>query len=262
MRRTIALFTVSVLILASAAIAIPLGGPGSRTHEMVKGTYTIEGTLEVIGNTLFSGQKYIWPKKSAEAGMILRNTGKGILAWDSELAPEGPAGAVQINKGGIFSGDDSLVYDAAAKTLNVAKTPVSLSGHKHAAADVNTGILSQANGGTGSIDGSIIGLGELKLAAGGINQNVTIAPSGTGMTMIGSAVVAVGPVRTEAGLNVKGTDGLTGTYDVVCDVRFNGAALQKKVKTVTVTGGIITAISAESDWTDAGSVAAAPATPR
>ena len=264
MRRTIVFSAIAAMILVQAALAIPMGGPGSRTHEMVKGTYTIEGTLEVNGNTLLSGQKYIWPKQAAEAGMILRNTGKGILAWDSEVAPAGPLGAVQINKDGVFYGDETLVYDPMTKALSVAKVPVSLTGHKHAAADINTGILGQANGGTGSNDGSIVGLGEVKVMAGGTNQNVTLSPSGTGSVTVSSPVVAAGPVRTETGFNVKGTDGMTGTYDIVSDVRFNGSTLQKKIKTVTVIGGLITSIGIESDWLDAGSIPApvAPAAPK
>ena len=43
------------------------------------------------------------------------------------------------------------------------------------------GTLGLANGGTGTQTGSITGIGTLTLAAGGINQNVAINPSGLGL---------------------------------------------------------------------------------
>jgi hypothetical protein len=97
------------------------------------------------------------------------------------------------------------------------------------------GILPVTSGGTGTDDGSIN------------------APT----------VVSAGPVRSETGFNIKGIDGTSGTYTVVSDMKLENNSLKKKTRQLTVSGGIITAIGAESDWMDAGSIMlpAVPAQP-
>jgi hypothetical protein len=50
------------------------------------------------------------------------------------------------------------------------------------------GTVAIANGGTGTTTGSITGSGALTLAAGGTNQSVTLAPSGTGNTILNNNV--------------------------------------------------------------------------
>jgi hypothetical protein len=52
----------------------------------------------------------------------------------------------------------------------------------------NSNVLSIANGGTGSNSGSITGSGALTFTAGGTNQNITLAPSGTGYTIVNNNV--------------------------------------------------------------------------
>lgn len=51
-----------------------------------------------------------------------------------------------------------------------------------------TGIVTIANGGTGTNSGSITGSGSLTFAAGGSNQSITLTPSGTGNTIINNNV--------------------------------------------------------------------------
>lgn len=51
-----------------------------------------------------------------------------------------------------------------------------------------TGIVTIANGGTGSNSGSIAGSGALTFAAGGSNQNITLSPSGAGYTILNNNV--------------------------------------------------------------------------
>jgi len=50
-----------------------------------------------------------------------------------------------------------------------------------------TGIVSVANGGTGTTTGSITGTTALFFTAGGSNQNISILPSGTGSVGIGTS---------------------------------------------------------------------------
>ncbi len=52
----------------------------------------------------------------------------------------------------------------------------------------SSNVLSIANGGTGSNSGSITGTGALTFTAGGTNQNITLAPSGTGYTIMNNNV--------------------------------------------------------------------------
>lgn len=69
-----------------------------------------------------------------------------------------------------------------------------------------SGTLPLANGGTGSANGSITGTSALNFTAGGTNQNVTLAPSGTGSTILGGSV-AIGSASavTHTKLSVTGT---------------------------------------------------------
>ena len=102
-------------------------------------------------------------------------------------------------------------------------------------------------------------LGEIKITAGGANSNVTITPSGTGLVVVqGAGLNSVGAVNSDLGYSLKGAKGAAAVFNVVTETRLNGAVLQKKFVTVTVTGGIITSVSTESDWVDAISVAPKP----
>lgn len=61
-------------------------------------------------------------------------------------------------------------------------------------------------------------------------------------------LVAGGTIRANTGFNLNGTNGHSGTYAVVTDVQMAGLSVQKKTRTVTIAGGIITSVSAESAW--------------
>ena len=149
-----------------------------------------------------------------------------------------------------------MAGSVSSQSLLQNGVPVSLDGHKHAVSDLTSGLLGVEMGGTGSNNGSIAGSGELKLSAGGTNRNVVIAPSGSGSVVSNSNIVsngsiaAKGKILSEAGLNIKGLDGYSGTITQISSLRFAGALLQKKEKTLTITGGIITAVGPESDWID------------
>ena len=254
------LFLVLVLLLiCSPSFAIPLGGQGSNRYNRETGIFEVVGTLSVEGITRFGRQNYVWPITPEAGTTILSNTivgNKGMIKWIPQVMPSGTNGSLQFNNAGTFQGDAALAWDATSKNLMINGAAASVNGHTHSAADIKAGILSPANGGTGSNNGSINALGELKLAAGGVNQNVTISPSGTGYAAIGgSGLISSGIVRSETGYNVKGTDGTSGILTEVTDIRLNGSVLQKKIRQITVTGGIITSLSAESDWMDAGGLA-------
>jgi hypothetical protein len=86
-------------------------------------------------------------------------------------------------------------------------------------------------------------------------QATTLAVgSGTTMPATDGDIEAAGTIRANTAFNLNGTDGDTGTYTVVTDVRILGINLQIKSRTITVTGGIITDIGAETAWTNVGTV--------
>ena len=61
-----------------------------------------------------------------------------------------------------------------------------------------------------------------------------------------------GDLAVETSIWVNGTQGDTGAYVVVSSVRLlAGPILQKRTRTVTVEGGVITSVSAESAWSAA-----------
>lgn len=66
-----------------------------------------------------------------------------------------------------------------------------------------SGILPLDRGGTGSSTGSISGTGPLVFAAGGVNQNVTLTPSGTGYVILNNNV-GIGVSTPVAKLEVSG----------------------------------------------------------
>jgi len=230
MDKKILLSTIAIVLISSVCYAVPLGGKGSDRKESIKGTFEINGTLSVNGKAVLNGQNYVWPKVSPEsAGItILKNDGTGNLSWKKEQLPGGLQGSLQYNDAGAFSGSKDLIWDGTNKALYIGNIPVSLTGHTHNASDITQGVLSPALGGTGTNDGSINA----------------------------SQVLSAGTVRTETGFNIKGANGISAVYDAVSDIRLNGTTVQKKIKRITVTGGIITDISADSDWMDAGTLSA------
>jgi len=228
--KKILLPAIIAISVVSACYAVPLGGRGSDRKESIKGTFEINGTLSVNGKAVLNGQNYVWPKASPEAAGIttLKNDGAGNLSWEKEQSPGGLQGSLQYKDAGTFSGSKDLIWDGANKALYIGSTPVSLAGHTHNASDIIQGVLPPALGGTGTADGSINA----------------------------SQVTSAGTIRTETGFNIKGSNGLSAVYDTVSDIRINGATVQKKIKRITVTGGIITDISADSEWMDAGTFSA------
>lgn len=231
-----ALLALCVILAApSLVFAVPLGGKGSDRKESIKGSIEVTGTLSVIGKTVFNGKDYSWPKTKdiVAEGSVLKNDGKGNLIWDKEISPSGDDGAVQINEKGVFSSDKDLLWNKKEKNIFVGGTPVSLSGHTHNMADLK-GILPVTSGGTGTDDGSIKA----------------------------TQVLSQGPVRSETGFNSKGSQGTDGIYTVISDMKIENNSLKKKIRQITVSGGIVTSISAESDWMDAGSIVLQPSAPQ
>jgi len=76
--------------------------------------------------------------------------------------------------------------------------------------------------------------------------------SATTMPSTDGDLEASGTIQANTGFNFNGTDGDTSTYTVVTDLQASGVflfqVLQIKKRTITVNGGIITDVGAETDW--------------
>lgn len=80
---------------------------------------------------------------------------------------------------------DTYSNDAANAIYHVYEVAISTSPNRPTP---TVGLIPVTGGGTGSTTGSITGSTALVLAAGGTNQNVTLTPSGTGITVLNGNV--------------------------------------------------------------------------
>ncbi len=96
----------------------------------------------------------------ATSGQILRYNGS---AWAPTTLNSGTVTSVSVGSG------LSVTNATTTPSISITTVPV-------------------ANGGTGSVNGSIAGTGALTFAAGGTNQNVTLSPSGSGYTLLNGKV--------------------------------------------------------------------------
>jgi hypothetical protein len=103
----------------------------------------------------------------------------------------------------VFAGPAS--GSAAAPTFRslVASDIPTLNQNTTGTASNVTGTVAVANGGTGTTTGSITGSGSLTFTAGGTNQDITLAPSGTGKIVLNNNV-GIGTATPTSRLNLVG----------------------------------------------------------
>jgi hypothetical protein len=143
-----------------------------------------------------------------------------------------------------FDGSAAITVTAAAgtltgTTLNSTVVTSSLTSVGTIATGVWQGTdVGVAYGGTGTSDGSITGTGALTFTAGGVNNNVNLAPTGTGIVDVGGKRVGNAATPTQASdLTTKAyVDSLSNGLDVKQSVRAATTANITLSNTQTIDG--------------------------
>ena len=78
--------------------------------------------------------------------------------------------------------------------------------------------------------------------------------SSTTMPATDGDLEAAGTIQANTAFNINGEVGVSGVYTGVSDIRIVGIDLQKRTRSVTVKGGIITEIDNQTDWVTVGQV--------
>jgi hypothetical protein len=155
---------------------------------------TAAGAKDIV-NFYYDGTNYFWNVGqgygTASSSSSTANLATGVTG--TLAVANGGTGATTLT--GLVKGSGTGALTAAVagtdylapngNAANLSNFPTLNQNTTGNAANV-TGIVSVANGGTGTTNGSITGTTALSFAAGGSNQNVSILPSGTGSVGIGT----------------------------------------------------------------------------
>ena len=141
------------------------------------GATTLTGYVKGAGTATMTASATI-PVADITGTLPVANGGTGATTLTGIIKGTGTSSLTAA-----VAGTDYLAPNGSAASLtNFPTLNQNTTGN---AANV-TGIVSVANGGTGTTTGSITGTTALSFVAGGSNQNVSILPSGTGSVGIGT----------------------------------------------------------------------------
>jgi hypothetical protein len=143
----------------------------------------------------------------------------GVLTWNGSAVSAGAPAFSAITGGTntaaamVVGTGSSLTYQGGAAT----------SGSINANLYKGNSLVAVGDGGTGTSNGSITGTGALTYAAGGVNQNVTLTPSGTGYTLL-NGNVGIGTSTPAALLTLEGSGAINGGLNAGLNIRSTNAS--------------------------------------
>jgi hypothetical protein len=190
----------NITLTPSGTGSVTLAGPVSVAgNQTVSGSLTLSGGASIAGNT----GALTLAAAGTHQNITLTPSGTGSIVMTGPVTFSGNqtfAGALTLSGGGALAGTaGSVDITAGGTNRNVTLTPsgtggvavagpLSVTGNQTLA-----GVLALAGGGT--LGGAS---GALTLGAAGTNQNVTLAPSGTGTVAITGPVTATGALAVSA----------------------------------------------------------------
>jgi hypothetical protein len=188
--------------LSNSANTIGLDAGGVTSTHLAAGAVTAP-KLAAMGATAGQVLAYngtAWAPSSAATGTVTSVTGSGpISVATGTSTPVISLPKATATQDGYLAASDfvALASKGGGTVTQVsAAAPLSVSSAT-TTPTITLGTVPVANGGTGTTTGSITGTGDLALAAGGTDKNVTLTPSGTGTTIINSRV-GVGTITPNA----------------------------------------------------------------
>lgn len=149
------------------------GAAGADGRTVIAGKAVLNGAVDPTATDGADGDFYINTSTNMlfgpKAGGVWPVSGINMVGPAGPQGPQGPAGSTNANA-------------------------------------ITSGVLAVTNGGTGTTTGSITGTGALNFTAGGTDQNITLTPSGTGITNLnGSVGVGTATPDKDAALEISST---------------------------------------------------------
>lgn len=199
-----------------------MAGQKFRVHDGLdcnKGTVASPNPQEIV-NAVWAG---------STIGVAVGGTGVATTPSNGQILIGNSGGtytAATISQGtGITvtnaSGSITIAATNAGTVTNVTATsPIFSSGG--ATPDISLGTVPVANGGTGTVTGSITGTGALTFTAGGSNTNVNLVPLGTGSVDVASKKITnvADPVVSTDAANKFYVDSVAQGLDVKASVKY------------------------------------------
>jgi hypothetical protein len=231
-------------LTAASTVAITVGD-GALTLSM--------GTAAASGTTVSIGTGTGFSANSTSASTYDIKVGPALSAL-ATLMTTATAGFIRRTGVDTYSVDTTtyLTSGTGVSSFSAGTTGL-LPNTASTGAVVLSGTLNVANGGTGTTTGSITGTGALTFTAGGANNNVNLAPTGTGIVDVGGKRVgnAADPTQSTDLATKAYVDGLANGLDIKASVALGTTAnLTSTYSEVTIsTTGTIGSITGTGPWT-------------
>jgi hypothetical protein len=230
--------------------AFSLAVTASAQDQTINGNLFVNSALDVNGNTASFGTNGLNPGYTQiytnnALATVDFNASASTVNWTWYQAAKPQLKLDSTNKLNIFSTANTTT---AQIVLNPAGTSTFVQGLTVTGTFTASGGLVSPNG---IVTGGTTGL---TLNAGGTNQNITLRPSGTGVTTTASAVkvtnVTSSTSSTTGALTVAGGVGIAGKLNAAGDVAIGTATSTSRL---TVAGAGATSATSAANFTDSAS---------